>query len=376
MNQVKALALVGDLDGCALWRVLLPFSELQRQGFGGFEWGNKDDDRLGLVVDRFNVVVLPRLHWLPEERARADRWFRALHNAGITVVYEVDDDMFSADFEQRLLQMPNKGKGEVARTPEQARIIRESILNTLQQADGVTVSSQRLATIVSRLTDKPIRVVPNYIDLRWWGRIQHLNRRTVPGLTVGWAGGFRPDSDVVDMATAWGRLARRYPDLIFVVQGHHAPPIYDQVPNDRIAALDWLPIDSYPAGIKNIDIGCCPLANTPFNRAKTPIKAMEYAASGAAVVASPTVYGQIVEHGVDGYVVEGADAWEQALSGLVESEERRRAMATALKQKVARRHSLQANAWRWVEAWTTIMAGQPKQRIALPAGGLDASFAS
>jgi hypothetical protein len=43
-----------------------------------------------------------------------------------------------------------------------------------------------------------------------------------------------------------------------------------------------------------VDIGCCAVADTPFSRAKTPIKAWEYAAAGAAVVATPALYGGCV----------------------------------------------------------------------------------
>jgi glycosyltransferase involved in cell wall biosynthesis len=118
--------------------------------------------------------------------------------------------------------------------------------------------------------------------------------------------------------------------------------------------LDWLPIDSYPAGLTNIDIGCCPLSDTGFNRAKTYIKAMEYAASGAAVVASPTVYNQIIQHEYDGYIAETVDDWIEYLSRLVKSVNHRRQVARRLLAKVKRAHTLEQNAWRWLEAWTDL----------------------
>jgi len=45
----RVLALVGDMDGCALWRVLQPFTELQRQGYPA-EWGARGDDRLHVGI--------------------------------------------------------------------------------------------------------------------------------------------------------------------------------------------------------------------------------------------------------------------------------------------------------------------------------------
>ena len=67
--MARVLALTGDMDGCTLWRVLMPFTELQRQGYKGIEWGPRDDDRLAAVVHNFDAVILPRLHW-PMSRAR------------------------------------------------------------------------------------------------------------------------------------------------------------------------------------------------------------------------------------------------------------------------------------------------------------------
>lgn len=344
----KVLTLVGEMDGCALWRCLLPVTELQRQNYQGYEWGRLDDEHLTPIVEKFDAVVLPRLHWPAKERAQGERWFTALHRAEKAIIYECDDDLFTDDFVRRLTNHHGY-------TREYAEERRECILHVLKHCDGVTVSTQRLATIVREYTDMPVKVVGNYIDLLWFKRIQKQAERKVWGLTIGWAGGNRPDSDVEMMANAWGRIAARYPNVTFVIQGHHAKAFYDNVPNERIAMLKWLPIDIYPVGLVNIDIGCCPLGDTPFNRSKSAIKAMEYAASGAAVVASPTVYSQIIQHGQDGFIAETVDEWEGYLSRLVESYELRRDMNKALFHKIKTQYSLEDNAWRWVTAWTEIV---------------------
>lgn len=278
-----------------------------------------------------------------------------LQAAGIAVIYEMDDDMMSSDFVNRLITIHGKD-------PEKAQLVADSTKYALGLVDGVTVSSQRLASLVRRVTDKPVVVVPNFIDLPWFQGIQKKAQRQVKGLTIGWAGGARPDYDVEQMAIAWGRLAQRFPHITFVVQGHQAKVIYDNVPHERIAAVDWLPIDQYPAGMVNIDIGCCPLADTHFNRAKTYIKAMEYAAGGAAVVASPPVYEQIIEHGTDGYLCQTADEWETALAGLVESANHRNRIAQRLSSKVEAQHSLAGNAWRWLGAWDEIISDFQRRR--------------
>jgi glycosyltransferase involved in cell wall biosynthesis len=358
----RVLALTGEMDGCTLWRVLMPFTELQRQGYPGIEWGPRNDDRLAAVVHKFEAVILPRLHWPLEERAKSERWFDALHRAGIAIIYEVDDDMFSDDFVKRIMW-------KELYTREYAEQRRECILFAIRSSDGVTVSSQRLATMVRQYTDKPVKVVPNFIDLRWFREIQKKAQRIIPGLTIGWAGSFRPSTDIDIMAEAWGRLARKHPEVKFVIQGRALDVVYENVPKEQIVQLEWLPIHKYPASLVNIDIGCCSLSDTKFNRAKTYIKAMEYAVSGAAVVASPTVYGQIVEDGVNGFIASTVDEWEAALTNLVEDYTLRHAMNKALLAKVKKYHSLETQAWRWLEAWDEIIGEfrrRPRRKILLP----------
>lgn len=373
MTHARVLALVGDLDGCALWRALLPVSELQRQGFDGIEWDRMMNPVLDHIFDlriwehlRFDAITLPRQHFEPKDKKKAEKWFGALRNAGIAVLYELDDDLFSEDFERRLIE--HKGYDKV-----KAKERRGCIMDTIEQCDGMTVSSQRLATMARKYVDMPIRVVPNYIDLRWFKTIQKHSQRDphLTGTTIGWAGGMRSSWDLKMMAEAWAIIADKYSHVTFVIQGHHDPVFYELVPEERIAMIDWMPIESYPAGLLNIDIGCCPLEDTAFNRAKTYIKAMEYAASGAPVVASPPVYSQIIEHGVDGYIARSVDDWVEYLSLLVEDYTHRKEMAKRLLAKVRKEHSLENHAWRWVEAWTDLIQqfrNKQRSQILLPKG--------
>jgi glycosyltransferase involved in cell wall biosynthesis len=372
-QHAKVLAMIEDMDGCALWRVLLPFSELQRQGYQDIEWDSHKNPLVTYVFHEawwrdhaYDAVILPRKHWAVDDQWMAERWFESLHKAGISVIYEIDDDLFSEDFEERLVT--TKGY-----TAKKARSRRGDIMNTIQRCDGMTVSSQRLATMARQYVDIPIQVVPNYIDLRWFKRVQKSGQRdqNLTGITVGWAGGARPDEDVEQMAKAWGVLAKKYPNVTFVIMGYFPEVFYKHVPEERIAMIDWMSIDTYPVGMLNIDIGCCPLSNTIFNRAKTYIKAMEYAASGAAVVASPTIYGQLIEHGVDGYIARSVDDWVEHLSALIDDYKHRHDLSKALLAKVRKHHSLETQAWRWVYAWTELVeAHREKQsrQILLPAG--------
>lgn len=343
------LALVGDQTGPTLWRVFWPITALERAGYP-CGWERKDNPMVGKIAPAFDGYLLPRIGWQPHQRHMAEEWFGAIRRAGKLAIYEADDDVFTRAETDRRVEL-NWTEGKAVEQLEAERFER---IWTMQQCDGVTVSTQRLATIVRSYTSKPVVVVPNAIDLFWFQKIVRATKRQLPGLTIGWAGGRRHDRDVEVMAQAWGRIAQRYPTVRFVVQGWCPAVIREQVPDDRVSHLAWLPLEQYPAGLAQIDIGCCAVADTQFNRAKSNIKAMEYAAAGAAVVASPTLYGSLVQNGTSGFIAETADEWESALAELIDRPSLRSLMQGRLLKTVERRHSLARNLHRWSDAWSQI----------------------
>ena len=344
------LALVGDMTGPTIWRALFPITALEKAGYA-CGWDRVQNDAIGSIAPHFDGYMISRVSWPESARQQAEAWFTSVRRAGKFVVYDTDDDVFGQAETHRRVEL----NWQEGKTFEQLEAERLSRIWTVQQCDGVTVTTQRLATIVRQYTDKPVIVVPKSIDLPWFRSVLAKTERTVPGLTIGWAGGRRHDRDVEPMAEAWGRIARYSGDGIqFVVQGWVPPIILEHVPADRLTILPWMRPESYPAGLKQMDIGCAPLADTPFNRAKSPIKAMEYAAAGAAVVASPLLYSSLVEDGVSGLICETVGDWTQALGRLINSHAERQIMARRLLRAVEKQHALSVNLWRWPAAWAEI----------------------
>ena len=340
----------GSNDGCSAWRIWQPMAFLRLHGYDcGWEFRHQLDFRAKVLAGVHDLHLLCRVGAMGWERRLMKTWLAHMHDAGKTVVYETDDDLFTPFSSDQLHR-----RAPDAPPWAQLEAERAACVWVLQRVDGVTVTTQHLATTVRRFTDAPVEVVPNAIDAGWFAQVQAGVQRTVPPPTIGWAGGARPDADFEAMAQAWGRVARRYPQVRFVVQGAQPEPIARHVPADRLVSLPWMPVAAYPQGLVNIDIGCCPLEDRAFNRCKTPIKAWEYAVSGAAVVASPTVYQRCVTHGTSGLLASTADDWYAALCWLVEDTHVRQGMADRLRQDVLRTWSLKANYWRWPMAWNRL----------------------
>lgn len=135
-----------------------------------------------------------------------------------------------------------------------------------------------------------VRTLRNMVDVPSFAR--QPVRPTATGLVVGWCG-----------ATPWRSgdletLADVLPGFLEEVDGtfvHHGTmspddtSAYDllNIPTARRGPSRTLvPVVDYPSLVSGFDIGVIPLADHPFNRAKSSIKKMEYAAGGIPCVAA------------------------------------------------------------------------------------------
>lgn len=328
------------------WRIARPFARLAERGVDARVcWlgahGKPDISPEGRIVVIQRTAFMQSNHVTGEVTAQGWQvraWVDGFREAGaVAVVAELDDDTLSDAYMDWL---DASGGLEMVR---RRRLLneREAWRMTVAACDAVTVSTEPLADVVRRCTDRPVFVVPNAIDVPWF-RERLMGRPEWHGerLTIGWAGGRRPDADLEPMAVAWGRIARRFPHVRFVVGGWQPDCIYREVDDlDRIVRVPWRDLDDWPP-VMQVDIGCTPLADTPFNRCKSPIKLWEYALAGAAVVASPTVYMDEVAHGANGWLAETADEWEAMLALLIEDDWLRLNSAAGLRAHIGEHHRL------------------------------------
>jgi hypothetical protein len=347
MTAPRILFMAGGSDGSSLWRVWQPTAELERQGYI-VHWCSKDDPIEQLVAAvaryRYDAIVLSRTTWPAWALDLAQQFIARMHALGLAVWFECDDDLF--------LHISD----HLAHDDARLRQARDAI-HTVKLCDGIIVSTPRLKTVVQHATGNaiPVAVCPNLLDYDWWRLIQGQAKRIIPPLTIGWAGAHRQDADLVEMAEGWRRVAERHQGVRFVVQGHCPPVITESVPQDRLRALPWIELARYPAGLVNIDIGCCSVADTPFNACKSLIKAMEYGASGAAVVATSALYRAIIKNDDTGLIANTADEWEAGLSRLVVDRQYAGVLARRLKRVVVEQHNLQTGAYRWLDAFAWLL---------------------
>jgi len=109
--------------------------------------------------------------------------------------------------------------------------------------------------------------------------------------------------------------------------------------------------------IQAMDIGVMPLTDTPWARGKCGYKLIQYMACGLPVVASPVGANiEIVDQGVNGFLVETHDEWYSALETLIEDPELRLRMGQMGREKVERDYSLKVQGPRVTRLLTDLVA--------------------
>lgn len=153
-------------------------------------------------------------------------------------------------------------------------------------SDLVISSTPYLADRVSEFVNCPVEVIKNTVDVgRFTPREHHETDKPV----VGWVGSTQHRSG--DLETLKGILSRFVNDgSVSLFHGGALPnaPTFASrvgVTDSVVDTMPLVPHHLYPS-LMVMDIGLVPLSNMPFNRAKSDIKGLEYAAAGVPFIAS------------------------------------------------------------------------------------------
>jgi len=324
-------------SGCSYYRCLLPknvtYPELSGFGPPAFtsEMGfgvrlNKTEAQFG-----FDTIVMKMLmdRWVPKHMEIAQ-------NLGQRIIVDVDDhyDYIHEDNIASKITDPENNK---VRNREHYRAV-------IQQADTVTVSTPELFEYYKPLV-KDIRLVRNGINPEQFTKRDVKNRKPV----LGWAGAMNWRSSDAETAVPWLAEFLEEHDLMFHHAGNmpDAPKFWERagVPEERMILSPMRPLYRY-AEMLDFDIGLVLLSDITFNKAKSTIKGLEYAASNIPFVAQGLPeYTLLSEQGV-GRVANTPQEWKQHLTELLDYKTRKREAAVQ-RNLVIKEHSIQARAHEW-----------------------------
>lgn len=300
----------------------------------------------GLGPGDVMVVVLPQA---PEALAA----IRGAKTQGVLAVADIDDDPWNLSADS-----PRQGRFTPA--------MRKSLETSLTEADLVTTPSAHLAAELERFGTR-VEVLPNCLIGADWpssgSRASRAGRRSgaggaaggkgggrsAGGPVIGWAGGDTHGADLAMVASALARVAADRPAVRFAATGLGAPPWPELA--DRTEVVPYRPVHELPALLSRFDVAIAPLLDDAFNRSKSDLKFLEYAAAGLPSVCSRVgPYVESVQDGVTGLLADGEDQWVEALESLLDDPARARRLGTAARRWAEGRF-IERNAGRWTEAY-------------------------
>lgn len=348
---MKVAVIPSDLGACGYFRLIWPAEALRSVRP---EWqvdvyrptdvligeGPRGVFVRGLNLEGLDLVVLQRVG-TPRQVAMA----AALQKAGIAVAVDVDDALYCIDPDSASYPAWNDRR---------AATHWSNLEEACRRADLVTVSTDALARHYGK-HNRVERILNGLPE----GAFQEPSPLTALSdeVVIGWSGvaaSHPHDLEVVGDALA--RVMASDPDVSLRVVGDAAWAAgVLQVPDGRWTDGGRHPLNEYHAALLGTDIGIVPLADTKFNEAKSALKALEYSAAGARVVASPTPANieLSIETGLS--IAKTPDAWEQALQMEVERVRYDRRNGEAGGPSV-RHLGILPRAEEWAQAWERAVA--------------------
>jgi glycosyltransferase involved in cell wall biosynthesis len=242
----------------------------------------------------------------------------------------------------------------------------------------VWVSTRPLAATLATLQDN-VRVVENGLDERLWAALPRATPPRQGPLRILFMGTATHDADFAIVEPALAEIK--------TVFGEHVSVDLLGV-SSRSDLPDWvhrvgMPVNatySYPGFVNWIterhwDIGIAPLADTAFNRCKSSLKVLDYAAMGLPVLASDRdVYRGTLADGPGGWLLpDDAGAWFVAVARLLRDAALRRRLAEGARAAFER-GTLAAQAGERRAAWQSLVRRRQGKtraatdREAVPAG--------
>lgn len=318
-----------DRSGCGYYRCALPAQQLREMGH---ETVVSQYLHSGVRNGEFDVVVGQRV----AEPGPSRIWQELCRGGQVKTVFELDDDFWSID-------PSNQSSYRYYDEAAQRRL-----KDNIAAADLVTVTTSTLADVVSQWNDNII-VLPNCISAK-------LLDRPMPGVdepaTIGYGASPSHTRDFGEIAKPLKRVLQRFPE--------HAE--FHSVGADftgRVASIrghtrhtGWVAgVEAYYEAV-DFQIGIAPLRDTRFNRAKSDIKLLEYAALGIPALVSPArPYSDAIQAGCPAVLAHDARGWETALEDMIVADGFRAELGAKAREWAATR-TIEANAALWEKAYS------------------------
>jgi len=336
-----------DTEGCGHYRLIWPALELIRRGHNVKLIMPRDRQNISAEIradgtlnnvffpEDAEVLVLQRVshkhlsNAIPLIRAR-----------GTAVVVDMDDDLSCIhphnpawlNFHPRS-GLPGSKNAEHNWANAQ---------RACEAASLVTLSADALATRYAR--HGRLEVLRNCVPASYL-IIEHTD-----GETFGWGGSLASHPTDLDVLGSSALMLQRA-GRTFKIIGHPGGIRETLRLDEEPESSGIVDITEWPKALSTLGVGLAPLADNVFNRSKSWLKPLEYAALGVPIVMSPRAeYCRFQREFGVGKIAEKPAQWLRIVRSLLDSPDERVELS-ALGRLAAARWTYEARAELWLQAW-------------------------
>jgi glycosyltransferase involved in cell wall biosynthesis len=287
----------------AVYRAEQPMREMERRGHE-VVWPLDDSGAIDVHrLARCDVVHVYRSHDPASHGA-----LKELAARGVSITWDNDDDFTAIPREHpRYRQFGGVG----------GRHVFGQMVQVARLAHVVTTTSDQIAARYRCAGARRVEVIPNCLP-----RDATRRPRRHDGIVVGWVAALEHvvDARRLGIRDVLLRLIRQHPAVRVATVG------LDLDLGERYRYEGFVPYDRLGDRIRAFDVGIAPLADIPFNRARSDVKLKEYAACGVPWLASPVGPYTALGEAEGGRLV-ADDGWCESLESLVLDRRDRRRLA-------------------------------------------------
>lgn len=331
------ILILHDKSGCTFWRAWLPCKMIQK---------------LGLAEVRF----LETRELSTEEMAEHIKWCDILYGRGVIgveglslirnyqrlgkkVVIDYDDLHFNVSpfnpaykfFGTEEVDVKDPKTGDIVKLWQDGRgdfdikrnkVKFHSYKAILEEADLITTTTLYLKEAQAQISGRTdnIAVLPNAVNLNVWQPID-CRDKFPQKFRFGWSVSSSHGEDWFFIKPVLDTFLKNHPDATFVCLGDTHMDITAVLPKGQV---EWYPFSDLWEGhyalrmpLLGLDCAIAPLADTEFNKCKSPLKFAEYTAFGWPVIAQNMLpYSECMISGHNGLLADTHESWLSALESM------------------------------------------------------------
>lgn len=276
----------------------------------------------------FNLAVFQRQY-----NPQVFEFMMKIKKKGVKTVYEIDDNLFNVpDWNPAYKYFKSKE-------------VQDNIKYFISNVDAVWTTTDVLKEVYSKYNNN-VYVLPNSIDyLQLFPSPNNSVKRSIV-----WQGSTSHKNDVMLIKPAIQELAKDKSIMIKMWD-------YD-LKIDGVYRVPYVTYQCFYQMFSQLDgyIGLAPLTTAPFNKYKSALKFLEYTAHNMVTIASKfSPYGEVIEDGVNGLLVEDNKDWYDKIRYLLDNKEVYDKLLVNAKYLISEKYDMSKNWVLWKNAIEEIL---------------------